>query len=592
MAKEISLRKKLKKIYFLGFIFAASLIIASARLQIVESAKFEEIQKNKIYSSEINSVRGAIYARDGTTLSYSEVTFDMYIWMDDLLFFEDKGFQTREEFLAKVSPIIDSTSEKLQETIDNYYVKNNTKWFLIAKGLSSEKWEQLTNLKTERNQKRLLGGFTFEVSTQRKYPEGALASQVIGLTKNYKDQVIGQSGLESYWDGVLNPIKGYVIQEDNAVGEVISTALLPTIEPKNGSSVYTSIDKKLQQMIEEKVKWSVENFEAKSGTIVVMDPKTGQIMALANYPTFDPNVRETDATKFGNIAVSSPYEIGSVGKVFTLSAALDLGVVTPDTVVLPNGHQGCEKIHRDLLPVCTWDKKPQPPMSVADCFIKSDNLCFYHLAEMLDKMDMFNYLRDFGVGTPTGVDLTGESIGNLKNYTQWNTGDVSAYSYGHGYLMNAIQATAGTAAIPNKGVRMKPYFVTKVEDSDGTIREYKPEQVERVIEEQTANTMIDIMRRGFAASIGSYEYYYHDLLNYDIGVKSGTALIADSTGYSNDINATYVGFDASPERKFIMLVRLERPQKPAGDLLAYYNVRLAWIETFAAIKDYLAVPRK
>lgn len=205
---------------------------------------------------------------------------------------------------------------------------------------------------------------------------------------------------------------------------------------------------------------------------------------------------------------------------------------------------------------------------------------------------MYNYLKAFGVGNSTGIDLTGESIGNLKNYVQWNTGDVSAYSYGHGYLINAVQATAGVGAIPNKGVRMKPYIVTKVEDSEGNVREYKPEQVERVIKEETANTMIDIMHRGFQASIGMYEYYYHDLLNYNIGMKSGTALIAESTGYTDDINGTYVGFDGSPERKFVMFVRLEKPQKPQGAKIAYNNTRLVWLETFAAIKDYLAVPTK
>lgn len=584
---------KLKRIYLLVFFIAAVLVSSTLRWQIVYSQKFVDIAKGRLYSSEIDSIRGPIYARDGSTLAYTEPRFDMYVWMDDLKFFEKQELQTREEFVKKVAPIINLTTEQLEERLENYYVENGIKWVPVAESLTDEQWKELIDLKTNENPERALGGFTFINTAERKYPEGRLAAHAVGLTNKYKDDLVGVGGLEGYWDGILNPIKGFVIKENDAYGQAVATALLPTIEPKNGSSLYTTIDKKLQTIVEEKLKDGVEKYEAKSGTIVIMDPKTGQILAMANYPNYDPNLREEDDPNvYGNIAISSPYEMGSTGKIFTVSTAIELGEVDPDTVVLENGHQGCEEIHKDLQPLCTWDKKPQPPMTVTECLRKSDNICLYHIAKDLPRNDFYDYLSNFGVGKPSGIDLAGESFGYLKPFEEWNVGDVSAFSYGHGYQLNTIQALSAYSAIANKGVRMKPYLVSKVVDSDGKENIYEPTVVNSVVEETTAATMINMMHVVYQAQIGPYEYYYHHLRDYPIAMKSGTALLVENGEYVNEINGTYIGFDYSDERTFAMLVRLERPQVPAVEKLSYYNTRLVWLETFNAIKDYLGVLKK
>jgi cell division protein FtsI/penicillin-binding protein 2 len=516
----------------------------------------------------------------------------MYLWMDDLVFAERKELQTREEFLNKVAPIIKLTPDELEEKIYNYNVKNNIRWIPIAKSLTNDQWKALYNLKTDKNPDGFLAGYTFIHTSERRYPEGRLASHLVGLTNKYGTDLLGVGGLEGYWNGILSPIKGFVIKENDAFGQAIATALLPTIEPKNGSSIYTSIDKKLQQIVEQKIKQGVENYQAKRGSIIVIDPKTGQILASANFPDYDPNVREEkDSSVYGNFSVSSPYEVGSVGKTFTLAAAMDLGLIEPDTIVMENGHQGCETIHTDLLPVCTWDKKPQPAMPARECYRQSDNLCFYHIAEKMQRSDFYEYLDNFGVGRPSGIDITGESYGYLKPFDEWTIGDVSAFSYGHGYQVNDVQVLSGVATISNGGVRMKPYLVTKVVDSDGEEKIYEPIVMGRVISEETNVKMIQMMHDNYETSIGQYEYYYDDLRNYPIGMKSGTALLVENGEYVNEINATYVGFDYSEQRTFAMLVRLERPQIPAIEKLSYYNARLVWLDTFAAIKDYLNVPR-
>ncbi|BCX14189.1 MAG: penicillin-binding protein [Candidatus Dojkabacteria bacterium] len=584
---------KINKIYFVSFIFSLILLLASFKWQVLDASKFKEIQESRVYVSEIDSLRGTIYARDGSTLAFSEPRFDVYIWMEDLLFFEDKGLQTRDDFINQVAPIIDLTPEKLNKKIREYYEENNILWFKIADGIPAEKWEKLNNLRSNSNKEYTLNGLRFDYTSTRNYPEGYLASQVIGLTTKYKDNVIGVGGLEGYWDRILNPVKGFLIKESDVNGQAISSALLPTIEPKNGSSIYISIDKYLQKVAEEKIKWGVEKYEAKAGTIVIMDPKTGEILALANWPSYDPNVRENNPEVYGNIAITEPYEVGSIGKVLTLAAALDNETVEPDTVILENGHNGCEEISRDLKPVCTWDKKPKPPMPVSECLITSDNLCFYYLADRMNNEDFYNYLKDFGIGSPTGIDLQGESYGELKNFSQWNVGDVSAFSYGHGYLVNAVQITEAVATVANDGVRMKPHLITKIVDSQGNVKVFQPEIVDsNVISKKTADELKVIMNEFYNRSILSSEYYYQHLKNYNIAAKSGTGLIATNTGYSDRINASYIGFDASDRKTFIMLVRLEDPNLPEYPRLAFHNARIVWMETFNAIREYLDVPTK
>jgi len=581
---------KVKTLHVIILFCAIILLTFVVRWDVVEGSKFTQIAKSRTTSSEIDSVRGSIYSKDGSTLAYSEPRVNLFIWLPDLQFFEQQKLQTRDEFISKIAPLINLTPDALKSTIDKYSA-SGTQQIPIAEDITIDQWQKIQDLTSNQYPDFHLKGVNAEYTSKRIYPEGNLASHILGLTNTYKDQVIGVGGLEGNYNDMLNPVKGYVIQEKDARGQSVTNELLPTIEPKNGASIYTTIDKKIQSIVETDIKNGVEKYQATSGTVVVMDPKTGQIIALANYPDYDPNARtNTNPGDYTDLAINSPYEIGSVGKILTSAAAIDLGVVTPDTIILPDGHQGCEKISNDLEPICTWDKKPQPPMPLWDCFVHSDNICYYHTALKMDRKDFNDYLAKFGVGVPSGVDLSGESYGPLKSYENWTIGDVAAFSYGHGYLVNAVQATEAVASIANGGIRMKPMIVKGVQEADGTMKEYKPTVVGTTVSPATTLSVTSMMRKYYEDALD--EWYYWNLRDYDIAVKSGTALIANQTGYTNDINATYVGFDASDEHTFIMLIRLERPQIPAGDLLAYYNVRPLWLDTFFHIKDYLGVPTK
>jgi cell division protein FtsI/penicillin-binding protein 2 len=376
------------------------------------------------------------------------------------------------------------------------------------------------------------------------------------------------------------------------------------LEPKPGDDIYTTVDKNLQSILAGKLLDGLREYKAVSATGIIMDPKTGKIMALANVPEFDPNsyFKEPDGTVFGNKAISYPYEIGSVGKVFTLSAALDLETIEADSVILPAGHQGCEIINPDppkdaqcfskdpekkVDCICTYDRKPNPQtLSAAQSLINSDNIAFRHIALTMTYEEFYRYLKRFGVGRGTSIELAGESSGIITDLEDWNYADQAVFSYGHSYQMTPLQVISGVAGVANEGKVMQPYIVSKVVGSDGKETVFNPRIVEEAVRPITAETVTQIMHEVYRNAL--IEREYKDLSRYYIALKSGTALIpyTDRPGYSDEINTTYIGFDASPEKKFIMLIKLEKPE--IGEL-STNNARKLWLDTFIAIKDYLSV---
>lgn len=589
---KVSNLNRYKFIHFLFFLFSVLAAIMCVRWQVVEASKFSQISRDRIVSNRIYSIRGSIYASDGTTLAYSEPRFDMYVWMNDLLFFERKGFQTRSEFLSKIAPIIGIPVAEIENKIYELHDKQGVKWIKIADSITYDQWERLKGLKTDRYPGIDLRGFSFVYSSARFYPEGRLATHLIGLANKRDNYFVGVSGLERYWSEILNPMIGYTIYERDARGGVVTSSLFPTIEAESGSSIFTSVNTRIQRIVQHHLKIGVERYKAKSGTVIVVDPKTGRVLAMANYPDYDPNLREeTDPNVYGNIAVTSPYENGSTGKALTLAAVIDLNLVNPDTIM--PAHEGCIEVTFDLKPICTFDRKPKGEITVRECLASSDNVCFYRLAQMMSVRDFYNYLYAFGAGRPSGIDFhpSEESFGFLPRPENWNVADIAAFSYGQGYQMNSVQATMAYAAIANFGVRMKPYIVTKIVDSRGEERIFNPQPIQRVIKQESAEVLNSMMYYNYTVSIRPHEHWYHHLRNYRIGVKTGTGEIVVGGTYRDSVNATLIGYDLSPQRTFTMLVRLEDPRVEGSERLASNNVRLVWLDIFNDIKDILGVPK-
>lgn len=592
-------RFKIRVITFLMLLFVAGIILMLGRWQLVDSERFIAIANERYRDVKIPALRGNILARDGTSLAYSEPRFDVYVWVPELQAAEKRGYQSEDEFIAIVSDILGADNMDIRRRLEDGRL-----WVKIADKITLEVRDKLINTQIP-GTSRHLQGLQVEYVNKRVYPEERLASQVLGFVgSNTNGEYVGVGGIEQYWEGSLKPQEGFESGEFDGFGNPITISDNTPLEPKPGVTVHTTIDKTLQGILEQKLEEGLTAYKAQSATGIIMDPSTGAVLAMANFPDFNPNFYflETDGTVFGNKAINTPYEIGSVGKVFTLSSAFDLNTLEPESVVLPEGHEGCEIIQPSPPPdsscqekdpkkkvdcICTYDRKPNHTrLTAAQAFINSDNIGFRHIALTMSYQEFYSYLRSFGVSQNSGIELAGESTGILTAAEDWNYADQSVFSYGHGYQMTPIQVISGVATIANEGKRMQPYIVSKVEAADGTVKSFNPRVVAEVVKPITAETVKEIMYEVFKNTL--IEREYKGLSKYYIALKSGTALIpyTDRPGYSDEINATYVGFDASPDKKFIMLIKLEKPD--IGEL-SFSNARKLWLDTFIAIKDYLGI---
>lgn len=588
------------KLRFVFLIFVSAfiaIIYALAKWQFLESGEFVAMANERYREIKIPAVRGSILASDQTTLAFSEPRFDFYVWKSELTKSEEKGLQSRDEFVDKVANVLEIEGEEMENKLDSEQL-----WIKLGDKISVRKRDALLELVNDTNGKPLQG-LRFEYVNSRAYPEGRLGGHFLGFF-GYNDygEAVGVGGLEQYWERSLRPIEGVSNSEVDSFGNAILLAKGGETEARAGVTLVTSIDKNIQAIFENKLEDGFRDYQAKSVTGLIADPKTGAILAMANFPNFDPNQysKEQDSNIFGNLAITTPYEIGSVAKVFTLAGALDLDKVEFDEVILPQGHRGCEVITPGANPasscssvniqcVCTYDKKPvSQPINIVDAIVTSDNIAFRHIGSKLTNEEFYDYLSKFGVGRVSGVDLSGESTGVLPPANSWHYSDNAVFSYGHGYQLTPLQAITGISVIANQGKRMQPYLVEKVIGSDGEVKKFEPREVMSVVDPKVADRMGKMMHSVFRNNVP--EARYQPLLDYNIAMKSGTALIPykDKPGYSTDINATYVGFDNSPAKTFIMLIKLEDPK--VGDL-SFYNARILWLDTFIAIKDYLAVPK-
>jgi len=586
-------KRKLKGLFFLVSAFFVSIVIFLVRWQVFDHNKYQVLASQRYLQKEIPALRGDILARDLSVLAYSEPRFDIYVYKSasqGLVAAENAGRQTRTEFIAKVANVLSMDPATLQKQLDQ-----KTDWVKIASGVTIDVKDKLTTIPTNKDARTYIDGIDYSDTSARIYPEQTLGSHVVGfLGQDELGKVIGRSGLEQYFDGVLKPQSGINFEETDTNHNIIAIGDNTLKDARKGSTIITTIDKNIQAKVEQHLKDAVSQYKARSGMVIIIDPRTGEILSLANYPDYNPGNYQsvTNASVFGDTAITTPYEIGSVGKIYTMSAAVDQGKVTPDTIVM-NGHSGCEKIIENRV-ICTADKKPQGPLTATDAMVKSDNLALFATAKLLGDNVLSDYLVKFGMGSRTGVQLAGEDSGTIKPGSQWNEADLAAYSYGESYTQTSIQAIMGVGALANQGKLMQPLIVKQMIDSDNSSRIFQPRAVTQVITPHSADVMGQILYSVYKHNLA--EPKYKSLAKYYIGMKSGTSQIPYTSltppiykpGYSDEVNTTYVGYDASSKNSFVMLVNLFQPQTTPR--LSYYNARLLWLDLFNDIKDDLGVP--
>ncbi|KKQ34556.1 MAG: Cell division protein FtsI, Peptidoglycan synthetase [candidate division WS6 bacterium GW2011_GWA2_37_6] len=431
---------KLKILLWFVYIFFILNLIFLIRWQVFEHDRFIALARERIVDNKVPSIRGDILARDGSSLAYSEPRFNIIVYKTELEFAEKYKKQTRDEFVSKVGKVLGIKEATLTQMLEN-----DKDWVKITEKITNDKKDELLSLKRDNASDQELEGIRIEYTSERIYPEHELACHAIGFVgKNDIGDDLGRAGLEHYWEGLLKEQEGYNSSEVDSFGNLIALNNVSQIEAKRGATIYTTIDKNIQSIVQKNIQAAVKKYDAKSATAIVMNPKTGEILALANYPDFDPNDYEKvkDAQSFKNPAISDPAELGSVGKAFTMSAALNEGKIQPNTQVTA-GHSGCVTIkenERDWK-VCTYDKRPMGPMTATQALVNSDNLALYEIMKLVGPEKFNEYLKAFGIGRRTDIDISGESNGELKDVSEWTNVDSATYAYGHGYQMTEINET-------------------------------------------------------------------------------------------------------------------------------------------------------
>jgi cell division protein FtsI (penicillin-binding protein 3) len=428
---------------------------------------------------------------------------------------------------------------------------------VVAKDLYSKKkfvWikRKVTPKEAEAVKKLDINGIDFIAEHKRFYPNKTLAAQLIGFT-DIDDH--GLEGLEFYYNDVLSgSVVEYTVLRD-ARGRGFE-AESPADSASSGKNLVLTIDSTIQYIAEKALAESVEEFSAKSGMAVVMDPRTGALLAMAQVPLFNPNALSGFNRKvWRNRIITDPFEPGSTMKIFSAAAAIESGSCSPSSIFYcENGayRMGNHVIH---------DSHEHGWLSLQQIIKYSSNIGAIKYSAATGPENLFKTLRKFGFGEKTGIDCPGETAGSLAPYQRWTTVDAGTIAFGQGVSVSALQLITAISAVANKGILMKPYAVQAITDYHGRlIKSFAPKIVRRVISEKTAATITRIMQTVITEGGTGVNAA---LDGYSVCGKTGTAQKIDENGrYSNEkFIASFVGFAPAEAPKIAVLVVVDEPQK-------------------------------
>jgi stage V sporulation protein D (sporulation-specific penicillin-binding protein) len=520
---------------FLGLVFLFFLVVARLFYwQVVKASEFSLLgQQQYGTTTKLTPQRGEIETSDRFPIAANKISY--------LVFANPKEITNKDAIstMLALTLRLDIASVSASLALDKF-------WVPIKSGVDT---------KTKQNLEKMnLPGIGFDNQYQRFYPEASMAAQLLGFVgKDSSGADKGYFGLEGFYDRLLRGKEGLAIEVHDAFGRPILAKMNQSAGVTDGANLILSIDRSIQFLAEKKLKDGIEKYGAISGMVGIMDPKTGEILAMAAYPNFDPrNYQDYSEDLYKNPFISDLYEPGSTFKPLVMSSALDAKLVKPDTkcniCAGPVSVSGYE--------LKTWDDKYFKDTTMVDVIQHSDNTGMIFVAQKLGLDGMINYLGKFGIGNDTGIDLQGEVSATLKPKSQWYAVDLATTGFGQGISVTPIELLDATAAIANGGIRMEPQVVAAVEDSDGNVTKITPKVLDTPINADTAKVMTEIM----VNAVNKGEASWARLKGYRVAGKTGTASIPVSGHYDpNQTVASFVGFAPSDNPKFVMLVILNRP---------------------------------
>lgn len=539
------------------------------RIQTSKDAQLIRERANNYYiytRKTIYPERGNIYDRWGHLLAGNTEVYELGA---DLRYVDDP-----QTVAMTVSSILDLKYEDIYAALTIDFDPELPAYVVISKSVPPEKIEEIKILtkqmkdQAERmpEKKRAnmpsLAGLLWTPNLQRSYPEHSLGSTVLGFYP-YRDRETGRGyfGVEEKYNHLLagSPVEIAVPNDPYRIDE------LPSIPP--GASLMLTIDREIQKMAEDVADQAMQESGAESATIIIMDPRNGEILGMATTPRLDPNQYWEYAEIFPNPipynrAIGQTYEPGSVFKILTMAAALDAGVVTPDTVFLDTG-----VINVGGIPIYNWDRGAWGPQTMIGCMQHSLNVCLSWVATQLGPTNFYNYLQRFGIGHLTGIDLAGEVSWPLsvQGDDNWYPVNLGTNSFGQGVAATPIQMITAASAIANNQGKMMAPHVLKAVIENGEQFSNPPQVIGTPISAEAARTLTDMLAISLEeeSSVALVE-------GYRVAGKTGTAEIPGPGGYlSNLTNASFVGWGPVDDPRFIVYVWLEKPtSSPWGSVVA------------------------
>jgi cell division protein FtsI (penicillin-binding protein 3) len=452
---------------------------------------------------------------------------------------------------AFVAPILNMSVSDVQTALTG-----KRKWNMVAQNAKPATWLKLTSAIDQYNSQfpgmspeRIIGFFP-ERSYIREYPSGSLIASLIGFVNR---DGIGATGLESSMNSTISGKQGKYSYANGYKAEIPGSQS-EIIPARAGTSIRLTVDRDIQWVAAKAIADVVKSTRALSGTVIVMDPKTGQILAHATAPTFDPNnTSKVALVAMRNPSVQDVYEPGSTGKVMTLAAALEEKKITPETVLtIPYALKRSVKVFHDHEP------HPTQRLTTAGVLAVSSNTGSIKIGEMLSNDTLYDYLTKFGIGTKTGSGLPGESRGILPKVADWSGTTAPTVAFGQGYSLTAMQATSVFATIANGGVRVSPTVIAGSSDASGNYTPSATRESVRVISADTAAKM-RLMMESVVSANGTAPSAA--IPGYRVAGKTGTAQrIDDTCGCYRGYTASFIGFAPADNPAYVISVTIQDPK--------------------------------
>lgn len=561
--------RRLDAIIAVVFITVIIVVLRLFDLQVLKYPYYQALAsgQHQIFENIIPD-RGKIYVEDKISGELYPLALNKKL---NIVFGAPKQIENVDNIAKELAPILKMKKDEIKKKLDA-----GTKMYApLAHRVSDEQVEKIKKLD--------LKGIYYEKEPWRYYPDKELAAHILGFVGYKGDKKQGMYGIEGYYNNILSGKEGHIKTYQDAGGNTILAGSNFIEKAEDGASLVLTLDRLIQFKAEKIIKEAVEKNGSARGSVIIADPKTGEIIALSSYPTFDPNeyFKVKDISIFQNPSIYNLYEVGSVVKPIVMSVAIDLGLVSPETTIFDSG-----QIKVDKFTISNFDNKGNGKVSMAKILEQSINVGMVQVGQMIGKERLYDYFDKFGFTDLTGIDLDAEAVTNIKKPTEWANSDLATASFGQGFSISEMRLVEAYCALANSGKMMKLRIVKKIINPDGKEENIHSEEVRQAISPQTAATisamLVSVVENGQAITA--------KVPGYRLAGKSGTAQVSSASGVGYDPSkriTSFIGYGPIDDPRFVISIKFDYPK---GDVYGVTVAAPAFAELAKDLFQYYQIP--